>query len=66
MEPKKEEILNTRWEPENAIDKFAPTVKKEGQIVGCLRESKSGRFAKTIFYFIRLYHGSPCQVEVRG
>ena len=30
---KKEEILNTRLEPENAIDKFVLTVKKEGQIV---------------------------------
>ena len=30
---KKEEILNTRLEPENATDKFVLTVKKEGQIV---------------------------------
>ena len=30
---KKEEILNTLLEPENAIDKFALTVKKEEQIV---------------------------------
>ena len=66
MESEKEEILSTRLEPENAIDKFALTVKKVGQIVGHLRKSKSGLFTKTIFYFIRPNRGSACQVEVRG
>ena len=59
------EILKTCLEPKNVVDRFAVAVEKEGQIVGHLNKENSGRFAKTIFYFVRANHGNACQVEVR-
>lgn len=38
----------------NAIDKFAVAVEKEGQTFEHRGKSKSGHFAKTIFYLIIL------------
>ena len=35
------------------MDKYAVCVKKENKIVGHLPLGKSGKFAKTIFYFLR-------------
>ena len=54
MNPEKGYILNTRLELLNAIDKFAVAVEKEGQTFEHRGKSKSGHFAKTIFYLIIL------------
>ena len=62
--PKIGEILKIRLEPENAVDRFAVPVQKEGQIVRHLNKGNSGRLAKTIFYLLRANHGNTCQVEV--
>ena len=51
--PFKGEVLETRKEPENSVDKYAVAVMKDCRIVGHLSKGKSGRFAKTIFYFLR-------------
>ena len=60
------EILKTRLEPENVVDRFAVAVEKEGQIVEHLNKGNSGRIAKAIFYFLPTNHGHTCQVEIRG
>ena len=51
--PAENETLNTRMEPENKIDKFAvAVVGGRGEVVGHLMKGKTGRFAKTVFYFL--------------
>ena len=65
LTPEIGEILKTCLEPENVVDRFAVAVEKEGQITGHLNKGKSGRFAKTIFSFLRAKQGNTCQVEVR-
>ena len=59
--PHENEVLLTRMEPTNKKDKFAVD-----SFVGHLMKGKGGRFAKTIFYFLRAseYHG--CRVHVTG
>ena len=56
--PETGEILKTRLEPENVVDRFAVAVEKEDQIVGHLNKRNSGCFAKTTFYFLRANHGN--------
>ena len=65
--PHENEVLLTRMEPTNKKDKFAFTViGNKDSVVGHLMKSKGGRFAKTIFYFLRAseYHG--CRINVTG
>lgn len=45
--------LQTRPEPENIMDKYDVAVLKDRQVVGHLTKGKSGRYAKTIFYFFQ-------------
>lgn len=47
------ESLQTRPEPENEIDKYAVAVTKDDKVIGHLKKGKTGRYAKTIFYFLR-------------
>ena len=51
--PKIDEILSTERESGNLVDKYAVCVKKENEIVGHLPLGKDGKFAKTVFYFLR-------------
>ena len=60
------EELEVRIEPDNHVDKFAVCVKKVGKIVGHLKKEASGRFAKTIFYFLRSDYYSSCVAKVSG
>ena len=65
--PHENEVLLTRMEPTNKKDKFAVAViGDKDSVVGHLMKGKGGRFAKTIFYFLRAseYHG--CRVHVTG
>ena len=55
--PEVGEILKSRIDHENVVDRFAVTVVK-GQIVGHLN--------KGIFYLLLANHRKTCQVEVRG
>ena len=58
------EYLHVRTEPTNKKSRFAVAViSHENSVVGHLMKEKSGRFAKTIFYFLRAskYHG--CRVR---
>ena len=47
------EKLNVLMEPDNRVDKFAVCVQKDQTVVGHLKKGDSGKFAKTIFYFLR-------------
>ena len=40
-------------ELKNILDKYAVSVIKNGSGVGHLMKGESGKFAKTIFYFLR-------------
>ena len=47
------ENLSTRSEPENEIDKYAVAITKDARVIGHLKKGKTGRYAKTVFYFLR-------------
>ena len=65
--PAENETLNTCMEPENKIDKFAvAVVGGRGEVVGHLMKGKTGRFAKTVFYFLRASQCNECYVRVTG
>ena len=46
-------IVSTVREPGNLLNKYAVCVKKENEAVGYLPFGKDGKFAKTVFYFLR-------------
>ena len=60
------EFLSCESEPDNPMDKYAVCVKKENKIVRHLPLGKSGKFAKTIFYFLRAEELSSCKIVVTG
>ena len=60
------EFLSCEREPDNPMDKYAVRVKKENKIVGHLPFGKSGKFAKTIFYFLTADELSSCKIVVTG
>ena len=51
-------------EPDNVIDTYAVCVKKNTSIVGHLPLGKNGKFAKTIFYFLRADQDVKCKVVI--
>ena len=60
------EKLTYRTEPENALGKYAVAVIKNGSVVGHLMKGESDKFAKTIFYFLRLDELNSCTAVVTG
>ena len=60
------ECLLSEKEADNPKDKCAVCVKKENRIVGHLPLRKSGKFAKTIFYFLKADELSSCKIVVTG
>ena len=46
-------IVSTVREPGNLLNKYAVCVKKENEVLGYLPFGKDGKFAKTVFYFLR-------------
>ena len=60
-------MLPAMPEPINPVDKYAVCVIHGKKIVGHLGKGKNGRFAKTIFYFLREDPArSKCTVTVKG
>ena len=56
--------LILRTELENFVDKYAVcTVDK---VVGHLKKGKTGRFAKTVFYFLRANKNNSCTAIMKG
>ena len=64
--PKIGELLSTEREPGNLVDKYAVCVKKNNEIVGHLQLGKDGKFAKTMFYFLRADEYGSCDVSIKG
>ena len=64
--PKLGEELEVRIEPDNHVDKFSVCIKKDGKIAGHLKKGASGRFAKTIYYFLCSDYYSSCVAKVSG
>ena len=58
------EVLSVEREPGNLVDKYAVCVKKENEIVGHLPLEKDGKFAKTVFYFLRADEYGSCNVLI--
>ena len=61
-----QEELCGEMEPANQADKYVIAVKKNNVVVGHLPLGCSGKFAKTIFYFLRAGEWSECKVIVTG
>ena len=64
--PCRGEVLQAIPEPNNAVDKYAVCVLKDGEVVGHLKRGKLGCFAKTIFYFLEADQHSSCSVIIYG
>ena len=64
--PEVREKLNVLMKPNNRVDKFAVCVKKDQAVVGYLKKGDSGKFAKTIFYFLRSDIYCNCYAEISG
>ena len=62
--PQLDELLEVSTELDNPMDKFVVTVKKNQNIEGNLKKGKTGRFAKTLFYFLRSDSYSKCHAKV--
>ena len=62
--PEMAEKLNVLMEPDNRVGKFAVCVEKDQTVVGHLKKGNSGKFAKTIFYFLRSDIYCNCNAEV--
>ena len=58
------EFIKARLKPENEFDKFAAAVEKCDVVVEHLSKGKTGRFAKSISFFLR--RSKSCKVEVTG
>ena len=59
-------VLEAIPEPTNPIDKYAVCMLLGDKVVGHLKRGKSGRFAKTISYFLQADPCSSCRVIIKG
>ena len=66
LKPTMKEKMETRMEPHNLMEKFAVAVIKGEKVVGHIILGKTGRFAKTIFCFLKTSTSHKCYVEVIG
>ena len=48
------------------VDKYAVCVMLGDEIVGHLKKGRTGRFAKTVFYFLRADEKGSCTAIVKG
>ena len=61
------EHLEVQCEPVNTVDKYVVCLKtSNGTIVGHVKNGKSGRFEKTIFYHLRSHPQANCTAKVTG
>ena len=61
------EELCAVMEPTDLMDKYAVAVQRnDGDVVGHLPLGQSGKFAKTIFYFLKADKQHSCRVTVHG
>ena len=48
------QVLQCQMEPDNDVDKYAVAVMNKDRVVGHLMKLKNGKFAKTVFFFVRV------------
>ena len=66
-EPVIGEALKTCMEPHNKVNNYAvAVVDNKKNIIGHLPKGKSGKYAKTIFYFLRSDPLNICAVKITG
>ena len=53
-------------ESDNPVDKYAAAVKNDEKVVRHLPLGENGKFAKTIFYFLRADPHGKCNITVTG
>ena len=64
--PTLQEQVYRKIEPHNPVDKYTAAVKKDEKVVGHLPLGENGKFAKTIFYFLRADPYGKCNITVTG
>ena len=60
------EVLQCRMEPDNVVDKYAVAVIYKDRVVRHLMKGKGGKFAKTLFFFLRTDTFNSATVEITG
>ena len=60
------ENLSTRPESESEIDKYAVAVTKDARVISQLKKGKTGRYPKTVIYFLRANLMSTACITVTG
>ena len=60
------ENLPTRPEPESEIDKYTVAVTKDARVISQLKKGKTGRYPKTVIYFLRANLMSTACITVTG
>ena len=65
-EPFLGKVLQYRMEPDNTLDKYAVAVMNKDRFVGHLMKGDSGKFAKTIFFFLRTDEINSATVKITG
>ena len=60
------ENLSTHPVPENEIDKYAVAIIEDAQVIGHLKKGKTGRYAKIVFYFLRVNRMNTASITVTG
>ena len=54
-------------ESRNKVDKYVVAVEgKDGNVIGHLPLGKSGKFAKTVFYFLKADKSHLCKISIIG
>ena len=53
-------------EPDNTVGKYAVAVMNKDRVVGHLMKGKSGKFAKTVFFFLRTDEINSATVKITG
>ena len=65
-EPVIGEVLKACMDPQNEVDKYAvAVVDNENNVNGHLPKGKSGKYAKTIFYFLKTDSLNICHVKLQ-
>ena len=60
------EVIQCQKEPDNAVGKYAVAVMNKDRVVGHLIKGRSGKFAITVFFFMRQDEINSATVKITG
>ena len=60
------EVLQCRMEPDSNVDKYALAVMNKYRVVGHLIKGKNRKFAKSVFFFLRVDVTNSTKVKING